>query len=92
MFSDEGISGTNLKKRAGFNQMIESSSCGHIDLILTKSLSRFGRNTVDVLSTINEMRYLNVEIYFEKENLYSSDRKVDFLPTIMSSIVRYISY
>jgi DNA invertase Pin-like site-specific DNA recombinase len=59
-----------------------------IDLILTKSISRFARNTVDCLSYIRELRSINVEIFFEKENIYSSDPKVDFLLTIMSSIAQ----
>lgn len=68
--------------------MIEAARRGEIDLILTKSISRFARNTVDCLNYIREMRTINVEIFFEKENIYSSDPKVDFLLTIMSSIAQ----
>lgn len=88
MYSDEGISGTSVKKRLGFLEMINDAKAGKIDLILTKSLSRFARNTVDALTIIREMRDINVDIYFEKENLYSSDSKVDFLITIFSSIAQ----
>ena len=75
LYADEGISGTSLKRRHSFNQMITDAKNGEIDLILTKSLSRFSRNTVDSLTIIRELREVNVEVYFEKENLYSSDTK-----------------
>jgi site-specific DNA recombinase len=88
MYADEGISGTSMKKRVQFQKMIDEARKGNIDLILTKSLSRFARNTVDCLTIIREMREINVEVYFEKENLYSSDPKVDFLLTIFSSIAQ----
>ncbi len=88
VYADEGISGTSTKGRKEFNNMIEDAKSGEIDLILTKSISRFARNTVDCLSFIRELRLINVEIYFEKENIYSSDPKVDFLLTIMSSIAQ----
>ncbi|MFA7436322.1 MAG: recombinase family protein [Bacilli bacterium] len=88
VFADEGISGTSTKGRIQFNEMIERARDGEIDLIITKSIFRFARNTVDCLSYIRELRLINVEIYFEKENIYSSDPKVDFLLTIMSSIAQ----
>jgi DNA invertase Pin-like site-specific DNA recombinase len=68
--------------------MMDAAKRGEIDLIMTKSISRFARNTVDCLNYIREMRAMNVEIFFEKENIYSSDPKVDFLLTIMSSIAQ----
>ncbi len=88
MYSDEGISGTSLKKRAGFLEMIQDARDGKIDMIITKSLSRFARNTVDALTIIREMREKNVEIYFEKENLYTSDTSIDFIITVHSSIAQ----
>lgn len=88
IYADEGISGTSTKHRKQFNLMIETARKGEIDLIMTKSISRFARNTVDCLNFIREMRSINVEIFFEKENIYSSDPKVDFLLTIMSSIAQ----
>ncbi len=88
MYADEGISGTGLKKRVSFMNMIDDARAGKIDLILTKSLSRFSRNTVDSITIIRELRELNVEVFFEKENLYSSDPKVDFMLTIFSSIAQ----
>jgi len=88
IYADEGISGTSTKHRKQFNLMMDAARSGQIDLILTKSISRFARNTVDCLNHIREMRTFNVEIFFEKENIYSSDPKVDFLLTIMSSIAQ----
>jgi len=88
LYADEGISGTSMKKRISFLRMIEDARNGKIDLILTKSLSRFARNTVDCLSVIQELRLINVEVFFEKENLSSMDSKVDFMLTIFSSIAQ----
>ena len=69
IYTDEGISGTNTKKREGFNKMIEDALAGKIDLIVTKSVSRFARNTVDSLTTIRKLKDKNVACYFEKENI-----------------------
>ena len=79
MYSDEGISGTNTKKRDGFNQMIEDALAGKIDLIITKSVSRFARNTVDSLQNVRKLKENGVEIYFEKENIWTFDTKGDVL-------------
>jgi DNA invertase Pin-like site-specific DNA recombinase len=86
IYADEGLSGTNMKKRPQFMKMIESARLGHIDLILTKSISRFGRNTVDMMGVIRELRNIGVIIFFEKENIYSDDPKMDFMLTILASI------
>ena len=88
MYSDEGISGLNTKKREGFRQMVEDAMNGKIDLILTKSISRFARNTVDSLVTIRQLKANGVEIYFEKENIYTFDSKGELMITIMSSIAQ----
>lgn len=86
VYSDEGITGTNTKKREGFNRMIEDAIAGKIDLILTKSVSRFARNTVDSLVTIRQLKEKGVEVFFEKENIYTLDAKGELLLTIMSSL------
>ena len=65
----ERASGTQLKKRTEFMKMIKACRQGKIDLILTKSMSRFGRNTLDTLKTLYELFSLGVKVYFEKENL-----------------------
>ena len=69
MYSDEGISGTTTKDRPGFQEMMKDALEGKMDLILTKSISRFARNTVDSLSAIRLLKSHNVEFYFEKENI-----------------------
>lgn len=88
IYSDEGISGTNTKHREGFNNMVNDALNGKIDLILTKSISRFARNTVDSLVTIRKLKEKGVEVYFEKENIYSMDSKGELMLTIMSSIAQ----
>lgn len=88
IYTDEGITGTNTKRRDGFNKMVSDALEGKIDLIITKSVSRFARNTVDTLSTIYKLREHNVECYFEKENLYSFDSKCDLMLTFMSGIAQ----
>ncbi len=66
VFTDEGISGCNTKHRDGFNKMVAEALDGKIDLIITKSVSRFARNTVDSLTTIRKLKENGVECYFEK--------------------------
>ena len=88
VYTDEGISGTNTKKREGFNQMISDALAGKIDLILTKSISRFARNTVDTLTAVRRLKEKNVEVYFEKENIYTLDAKGEVMITIMSSLAQ----
>ena len=88
LYSDEGISATNTKHRDGFNRMIADALAGKIDLIITKSVSRFARNTVDSLSTIRKLKDHNIECYFEKENIWTFDSKGELLLTIMSSLAQ----
>ena len=88
VYTDEGISGLDTKKRDGFNEMIKDALCGGIDLIITKSVSRFARNTVDSLTTIRKLKEKGVEVYFEKENIWTFDGKGELLLTIMSSLAQ----
>lgn len=88
VYADEGITGTSTKHRDGFNLMIKDALDGKIDLILTKSVSRFARNTVDSLTTVRKLKDAGVEVYFEKENIYSFDSKGELLITIMSSLAQ----
>ena len=88
MYSDEGITATNTKKRDGFNQMVEDALDGKIDLIITKSVSRFARNTVDSLTTIRKLKEKGIEVYFEKENIWTLDAKGELMITIMSSLAQ----
>ena len=84
IFADEGISGTQAKKRPEFMRMIKLCRQRKIDLILTKSLSRFARNTVDSLNYIRELKSLNIAVYFEKENINTLTAESEMLTTIMS--------
>ncbi len=88
IYTDEGISGTNTKHREGFNKMVKDALLGKIDLIVTKSVSRFARNTVDSLTTIRKLKMHKVEVYFEKENIWTFDSKGELLITIMSSLAQ----
>ena len=88
VYTDEGISATNTKHRDGFNTMIADALAGKIDLIVTKSVSRFARNTVDNLTTVRKLREKGIEVYFEKENIYTLDSKGELMITIMSSLAQ----
>lgn len=88
VYTDEGISAVMTKHRDGFNKMIEDALAGRIDLIVTKSVSRFARNTVDSLTTVRKLKDKGVEVYFEKENIYTLDSKGELLITIMSSLAQ----
>ena len=88
VYTDEGISATNTKKREGFNRMIRDALAGKIDLIVTKSVSRFARNTVDTLTTIRKLKEKGVGVIFEKENIDTLDSKGELLITIMSSLAQ----
>lgn len=88
VYTDKGITGTNTKKREGFNRMIKDALTGKIDLILTKSVSRFARNTVDTLTTIRKLKEHGVAVYFEEQSINTMDGKGELLITIMSSIAQ----
>ena len=88
MYSDEGISATSINHRAGFKKMVEDAMAGKIDLIITKSVSRFARNTVDSLTTVRKLKERGIEIFFEKENIWTLDAKGELLITIMSSLAQ----
>ena len=88
IYTDEGISATNTKRREGFKRMIADALDGKIDLIITKSVSRFARNTVDSLTTVRQLKEAGIEIYFEKENIWTLDSKGELLITIMSSLAQ----
>ena len=88
VYSDEGVSATSTKNRAGFNRMMADAVAGKMDLILTKSVSRFARNTVDTLVNVRLLKENGVEIYFEKENIYSFDSKGKLMLTIISSLAK----
>ena len=88
IFADDGISGTNTKKREEFNRMIDEAMAGKIDMIVTKSISRFARNTLDCLKYIRQLKEKNIPVYFEKENINTMDAKGEVLLTIMASLAQ----
>ena len=88
IYADDGISATNTKKRDQFNQMIDDAMAGKIDMIRTKSISRFARNTVDCLQTVRKLRTKNIGIYFEKEGINTLDANGEVLLTILSSLAQ----
>lgn len=88
IYADDGISGTNTRKRDEFNRMIADCEAGKIDLILTKSISRFSRNTLDCLKYTRMLKALNIAVFFEKENINTLDSKGEVLLTIMASLAQ----
>ena len=88
VFADSGKSGVSYNGRDGFKSMIDAALNGQIDLIITKSVSRFARNTVDSLTTIRKLKEHHVECMFEKENISTFDEKCEILLTILSSLAQ----
>ena len=88
IFADDGISGTNTKKRTEFKRMIDECMAGNIDMIITKSISRFARNTLDCLQYIRQLKDKNIPVYFEKESINTMDAKGEVLITIMASLAQ----
>lgn len=88
IYIDHGISGLSINRRAQFNRMIEDCLAGQIDLILTKSISRFARNTVDTITIVRKLKEKGIGVYFEKENIYTLDSKGEFILTLMSSLAQ----
>ncbi len=82
IFADDGISGTSTFKRNQFNTMLRKAYAGALDIIITKSISRFARNVTDVLETIRDLRRKGIEVYFEREDFSSLDNKSDMMLTI----------
>lgn len=88
IYADEGISGTSIKRRERFNAMLSDCEAGRIDMVVTKSISRWARNTVDSLTTIRRLRDLGIPVVFEKEGIDTMDPKGEVLITIMSSLAQ----
>lgn len=88
IYADEGISGTSIRGREGFQEMISDAKAGKIDLILVKSISRFARNTVLTIQTIRELKECGVEVYFDNENIWTFDPKTEFMLSIISMMAQ----
>lgn len=88
VYADEGISGTNTKKRVQFNQMIQDALNGMIDIIITKSISRFARNTVDTITNVRKLSAKGIDVFFEKENIHSLGAQGEMMLTILASLAQ----
>ena len=88
LYYDYGISGLSKKNRDGFNSLVKDALDGNVDLIVTKSISRFARNTVDTISTIRKLKREGVGVFFQKENIHTLDSKNEFVLTLMSSFAQ----
>lgn len=85
IYADDGKSATSIRKRSDFQEMIEDCMAGKIDLVLTKSISRFARNTVDALTNIRRLKEKRVAVFFEKEGINTLEESGELLLTILSS-------
>ncbi|RKD25204.1 Site-specific DNA recombinase [Caminicella sporogenes DSM 14501] len=88
IYADKGISGTTVAKRVEFNRMIKDCERGKIDLIITKSISRFARNTADCLEVVRFLRSLDVGVYFERENISTLGAESELILSVLSSIAQ----
>ena len=88
IYVDNGLSGLSTDRREGFNRMVEDCLAGRIDLVLTKAISRFARNTVGTVTTIRRLKEKGVGVYFEKENIWTFESRGELLITIMSSLAQ----
>lgn len=88
IFADDGISGTNTKECDEFNRMIDECMAGNIDMVITKCISRFARNTLDCLKYIRQLKEKNIAVWFEKESINTMDSKGEVLITIMASLAQ----
>ena len=86
VYTDEGISATDTRHRSGFNQMVQDALDGKIDLIVTKSVSRFARNTVDSLTTVRKLKEKGVEVYFQKKDFYTAKSLENAAVTALSRV------
>ena len=88
VYVDEGITGTSIEERADFQRMMQDAKKGKIDLILTKSVSRFARNTVDLLDSARTLKELNVEVRFEKDNISTFDNDGELMLSLLASFAQ----
>ena len=88
VYADDGISGTGTAKRDEFKRLIADCEAGLIDIVLTKSISRFARNTVDLLETVRHLREIGVEVWFERENIHSMSGDGELMLSILASFAQ----
>ena len=88
IFADKGITGTSMKKRDEFNKMLRLCYKGKVDMIIVKSISRFARNTLDVIKITRKLREIQVDVFFEEQGIHSIDPASEFYITIYGSIAQ----
>lgn len=88
IYADEGITGTSTKRREQFKRMIADCEAGNIDMVITKSISRFARNTADCLMYSRKLKSLGIGVQFEKESINTLDSTGELLFTILSSLAQ----
>ena len=88
IYADNGISGTGTEKREEFNRLLADCDAGKIDIVLTKSISRFARNTVDLLETVRHLKEIGVEVWFERENIHSMSGDGELMLSILASFAQ----
>ena len=87
IFSDEGLSGTKVN-RPGFQELLSQCDLGNVDMIITKSISRLNRNTVDLLDTVRSLKEKGINVYFERENINTISQDGELLLTLLASIAQ----
>ena len=88
VYFDDGITGTDANKRDGFKDLMKSCRAGNIDIILVKSISRFARNTVDLLKYVRELKELGIAVIFEREGINSMNADGELLITLLGSFAQ----
>ena len=88
IYADDGKSATSTRKRADFQSMIDDCMAGKIDMVITKSISRFARTTLDCLKYLRQLKEKSIPVFFEKENINSMDSKGEVMLTIMASLAQ----
>ena len=88
VYSDDGISGGGTSKRSGFKELMEECDKGHIDIILVKSISRFARNTVDLLESVRHLKSIGVEVRFEDEHISTMSGDGELMLTLLASFAQ----
>lgn len=88
IYADEGITGMSVKKRAGFNRMITDAKAGRFDLIITKMVSRFARNTVDAIKFARELKKYHVGVWFHQDGILTFDKDSEFKLTLMAAMAQ----
>ncbi len=88
LYVDEGISGLSSRHRHAFTKMMETALSGEIDLIVTKSISRFARNTVDTITSLRQLKVAGCEVFFQREDIWTFDSKGEFLITLLSCMAQ----